>query len=149
MHVLLPWAVMPCSTHHLDFADMTADAVPGEQLPSGSGAGSAGKGKGSRRTAGSRVSAASVWSGNQINENILCRRYSPLFIWGQLSGWFKQTVYDPTASLSAERRGTLSLPDIECCYGSRRYNAKVRASVLLWLVLCRHGIAARAAPASR
>lgn len=30
--------------------------------------------------------------------------------------WYKQTVNDPTASLSAERRGSLSLPDIESCY---------------------------------
>ena len=27
-----------------------------------------------------------------------------------------QTVYDPTASLSAERRGALSLPDVEKTY---------------------------------
>jgi hypothetical protein len=49
-------------------------------------------------------------------------------MWGQLSGWWKQTVYDPTASLSAERRGTVSLPDIEGCYGNNRHkwNAKVR-----------------------
>ncbi|KAG2481828.1 hypothetical protein HYH03_019206, partial [Edaphochlamys debaryana] len=59
--------------------------------------------------------------------SVLCKRYGPWFMWGQLSGWFKQTVYDPTASLSAERRGTLSLPDVESCYGTRaRYTAKVR-----------------------
>ena len=57
----------------------------------------------------------------------LCKKYGPWFIWGQLNGWYKQTVYDPTASLSAERRGTISLPDIECCYGGprSRYSAKV------------------------
>ena len=56
----------------------------------------------------------------------LVKRYGALFIWGQLSGWFKQTVYDPTASLSAERRGTLSLPDPDSCYGSgRQYTLKV------------------------
>jgi hypothetical protein len=31
-------------------------------------------------------------------------------------GWFKQTVYDPSASLSAERRGSMSLPDPESAY---------------------------------
>ena len=52
--------------------------------------------------------------------------YRPLYAWGQLSGWFKQTVNDPTASLSAERRGTVSLPDIESCFaGKTRYTAKV------------------------
>jgi len=59
----------------------------------------------------------------------LVKKYGPGFIWGQLNGWYKQTVYDPTASLSAERRGTVSLPDIESCYGSgvkTRYTAKAR-----------------------
>jgi hypothetical protein len=46
----------------------------------------------------------------------LAKKYGPWYIWGQLHGWFKQTVYDPTASLSADRRGTVSLPDIESCY---------------------------------
>lgn len=59
------------------------------------------------------------------------KRYSQHFIWGQLIGWFKQTVYDPAATLSAERRGTLSLPDVESAYGevaSACYNAKVRCA---------------------
>ena len=53
--------------------------------------------------------------------------YRPMYIWGQLSGWFKQTVSDPTASLSAERRGTVSLPDVESAFagGKARYTAKV------------------------
>lgn len=37
-------------------------------------------------------------------------------MWAQCTAWFKQTVYDPTASLSAERRGMLSLPDVETAY---------------------------------
>ena len=56
------------------------------------------------------------------------KKYSQYFIWGQLNGWFKQTVYDPAATLSAERRGTLSLPDVESAYGMSavaRYDAKV------------------------
>ncbi len=62
--------------------------------------------------------------------SVLSKRYGSTFIWAQLSGWFKQTVYDPTASLSAERRGTISLPDLESCYGTakQRYTAKVRAA---------------------
>lgn len=49
-------------------------------------------------------------------------------MWGQLSGWYKQTVYDPTASLSAERRGTLSMPDIESAFppGTAKYSRKVQ-----------------------
>ena len=45
------------------------------------------------------------------------KKYRPLFVWGQLIGWFKQSVLDPTSSMSAERRGTVCLPDMECCYG--------------------------------
>jgi len=44
------------------------------------------------------------------------KKYQSGFAWGQLVGWFKQTVSDPSASLSAERRGSLSLPDIETCF---------------------------------
>ena len=39
--------------------------------------------------------------------------YRMQYLWGQLLAWYKQTVYDPSASLSADRRGVLSLPDIE------------------------------------
>jgi len=50
------------------------------------------------------------------------KKYQSGFVWGQLSGWFKQTVASPDASLSAERRGTLSLPDVESCFASGEYN---------------------------
>ena len=57
------------------------------------------------------------------------KKYSQQYIWGQLNGWFKQTVYDPAATLSAERRGTLSLPDIESAYSgaAARYDMQVRS----------------------
>ncbi len=57
----------------------------------------------------------------------LSKKYGQGFVWGQLSGWYKQTVYDPTASLSAERRGTLSMPDIESAFppGTAKYTRKV------------------------
>lgn len=42
------------------------------------------------------------------------KEYDPAFIWGQLVGWFKQTVDKPSASLSADRRGTITMPDIDC-----------------------------------
>ena len=59
----------------------------------------------------------------------LTKKYGSGFVWGQLNAWFKQTVYDPAASLSAERRGTLSLPDPESCYAGRsRYTARVGTS---------------------
>jgi hypothetical protein len=58
------------------------------------------------------------------NNPALRKMYRPLYLWGQLNGWFKQTVNDPTASLSAERRGTLSLPDIDSCFGGTGAGAK-------------------------
>lgn len=68
------------------------------------------------------------------NNPALRKTYRPLYLWGQLNGWFKQTVNDPTASLSAERRGTLSLPDIESCFGgtstNRGYGPKQRYEML-------------------
>lgn len=42
-----------------------------------------------------------------------CKDYDPTYIWGQLTGWYKQSVDKPNASLSADRRGTLSYPDLE------------------------------------
>jgi len=53
------------------------------------------------------------------------KKYMTQFIWGQLSAWFKQTIYDPSASLSAERRGTVSLPDPESAY-NRPINRKAQ-----------------------
>ena len=41
------------------------------------------------------------------------KEYDSQYIWGQLVGWFKQTVDKPNASLSADRRGTLSIPDVQ------------------------------------
>ena len=41
------------------------------------------------------------------------RKYNPGYLWGQLICWNRQKIYDPSASLSADRRGTMSLPDPE------------------------------------
>lgn len=74
--------------------------------------------------------AASRRNGPEKQSKVgLAKRYGAGFVWGQLNGWYKQTVFDPTASLSAERRGTISLPDIESCYGGARsrYTVKVRS----------------------
>ena len=49
-------------------------------------------------------------------ENVMRKKYGAHFAWGQLVSWFKQTIYDPSASLSADRRGTMSLPDPESAY---------------------------------
>ena len=38
------------------------------------------------------------------------KSYKGTVLWGQLVGWFKQTVVNPEASLSQDRRGTLSNP---------------------------------------
>mmetsp|Transcript_5904 Transcript_5904/g.9583 ORF Transcript_5904/g.9583 Transcript_5904/m.9583 type:complete len:263 (+) Transcript_5904:4878-5666(+) len=40
------------------------------------------------------------------------KEYDSQYIWGQLVCWYKQTVGKPNASLSADRRGTLSVPDL-------------------------------------
>lgn len=58
-------------------------------------------------------------------------------MWAQLSSWYKQTVYDPTASLSAERRGTLSLPDVESCYNTKeKYDARVSRGGCFFVYCC-------------
>jgi hypothetical protein len=44
-----------------------------------------------------------------------------------LAGWFKQTVDKPNASLSADRRGTLSYPDLESFIISKGKRSKPRA----------------------
>lgn len=87
-------------------------------------------------------------------EKIMCRRYAGQYIWGQLVSWYKQTIYSPEASLSADRRGVMSLPDPESAYGCpTRYAKEVRGFMLDLLVtgqvpaaLC--AVAERALPAS-
>ena len=54
-------------------------------------------------------------------KNTLVKKYQAHYPWGQMCSWFKQTIYDPTASLSAERRGTMSLPDVESAYNNGAY----------------------------
>ena len=70
---------------------------------------------------------AAVGLGGSAGGGGMAKKYGLRYIWGQLTGWHKQTVYDPTASLSAERRGTISLPDLESCSAGAksRYSAKV------------------------
>lgn len=61
------------------------------------------------------------------DKGAMYKKYGPYFIWGQLNAWYKQTISDPTSSLSSERRGTIALPDIESCFvaAKNRYTAKV------------------------
>ena len=56
------------------------------------------------------------------------KRYSPHFIWGQLHFWERQTISDPSASLSAARYGTVSLPDVDCSFSNNAsdYTKSVR-----------------------
>eukprot|EP00873_Tetraselmis_striata_P018722 jgi/Tetstr1/438986/TSEL_027478.t1 len=64
-------------------------------------------------------------------EKFLSRRYGGQYCWGQLVSWYKQTIYNPEASLSAERRGTMSLPDPESAYGNpKSYWSKERKQML-------------------
>jgi len=73
-------------------------------------------------------------SGKKKSDTTASKKYRPGFLWGQLSAWFKQTVRDPSASLSADRRGTVSLPDPECCFGKEiaagKYSAKDRVALV-------------------
>ncbi len=62
------------------------------------------------------VTAAQLKAKKHENHPALQKSYRPTYIWGQLTNWFKQTVNDPTASLSADRRGCLSLPDIDSAF---------------------------------
>ena len=55
--------------------------------------------------------------------NVMSKKYQQHFAWGQLVSWFKQTIYDPSASLSADRRGTMSLPDPESAYSGSKPGA--------------------------
>ena len=68
-------------------------------------------------------------------ENMLQKKYNKSYSWGQLVTWFKQTIYAPDASLSADRRGTLSLPDPESAYCDNgvQYVASERKSLLNFL----------------
>lgn len=59
----------------------------------------------------------------------LTKKYSAFHIHGTLCGWYKQTVDKPAASLSADKRGTLSVTCIENP-PEGDYNPKIR-SVLL------------------
>lgn len=61
----------------------------------------------------------------------MARKYAPGYVWGQLNGWYKQTVVEPEQSLSAERRGTISLPDIESAYSSTKAYAP-KVMVFCW-----------------
>mmetsp|Transcript_11397 Transcript_11397/g.31701 ORF Transcript_11397/g.31701 Transcript_11397/m.31701 type:complete len:1269 (-) Transcript_11397:54-3860(-) len=59
------------------------------------------------------------------------KKFCQTFLWGQLMYWFKQTIYDPNASVSADRRGTVSLPDVESAKGN--YKQKQHDQLKVWL----------------
>jgi hypothetical protein len=61
------------------------------------------------------VNDATVKNTDDLGKTVYkgCKEYDPSYIWGQLIGWYKQTVDKPNASLSADRRGTVSMPDLE------------------------------------
>jgi [histone H3]-lysine4 N-trimethyltransferase ATXR3 len=56
------------------------------------------------------------------------KEYDSQYIWGQLVGWYKQTVDKPNASLSADRRGTLSIPDVQSFIVQEKSAAKPKVS---------------------
>ena len=44
------------------------------------------------------------------------KKYSAQYAWGQLHFWERHTIESPDCSLSHQRRGTVSLPNLRCCY---------------------------------
>merc|ERR1712176_1344897 len=55
-----------------------------------------------------------------INLQMKCQKpYGPLYIWGQMTFWFKQTVEKPDTSLSHCRRGCYYMPFIDCCFAKK------------------------------
>lgn len=59
----------------------------------------------------------------------LNKKYSALYIQGTMCGWYKQTVEKPAASLSADKRGTMTLACIEMA-AEGDYSPKVRKILL-------------------
>ena len=53
------------------------------------------------------------------------KEYNAAYVWGQLCYWYKQTVDKPNASLTTDRKGTLSLPDLDS-FNLDRPNPKSR-----------------------
>jgi len=69
--------------------------------------------------------------------NKLSKVYQQQYVWGQCMYWMRQTIESPNSSLSAERRGTICLPDITSCYATSRtrriaklYDLQARTSLL-------------------
>eukprot|EP01083_Nonionella_stella_P301434 1034081_1 len=57
---------------------------------------------------------------DKITMNIKCQKpYGPLYIWAQMTFWFKQTVEKPDTSLAHCRRGSVYLPFIDCCFAKK------------------------------
>lgn len=42
-----------------------------------------------------------------------CKKYDKYYIWGQIVGWFKQTVNKPDASLLNDKKGCMIYPDVD------------------------------------
>eukprot|EP00483_Globobulimina_turgida_P003373 UN03379 len=64
---------------------------------------------------------------NKININMSCQKpYGPLYIWGQMSFWWKQTVEKPDTSLSHYRRGCIYLPFLDCCFSKKMNKAIIK-----------------------
>lgn len=60
------------------------------------------------------------------------KKYDKLHIWGQMIGWYKQTVNKPDASLASDRRGTLVYPDIDSFFlsnQSKNDNINAKANI--------------------
>eukprot|EP01084_Bolivina_argentea_P152667 266276_1 len=75
------------------------------------------------------------------------KKYAQQYVWGQLNYWERHTIESPDSSLSAERRGTIALPNIKCCYikptptrikHKKQYNYNIRKQVIKHLKYNNH-----------
>ena len=66
----------------------------------------------------SKVSQSCCMTQSDLNKIIAegAKNYDKQYIWGQLVGWFKQTVNKPDASLACDKKGCLVYPDLDCFF---------------------------------
>lgn len=66
---------------------------------------------------------------SKLKTTPLIKTYSPLHIQGIMAGWFKQSVEKPHASLSADKRGAITLSSLEHLK-DMDYNKDIRSKLI-------------------
>ncbi|CAG9332609.1 unnamed protein product [Blepharisma stoltei] len=66
---------------------------------------------------------------SKFDSEKLTKKYSPLHIQGIMAGWFKQSVEKPHASLSADKRGAITLSSLESL-PEMEYNEELRGKLI-------------------